>query len=84
MCFKLINPSHFPPLLRRRQTSPRGGSAAMRQKNKTKHCHLFSWRCGPAPGCGLAKRWKKETELEEGNKEQGRDGVSGGGEEESK
>ena len=36
MRFKLINPSHFPPFLRGRQTPPGGGSAAVGQKKKNK------------------------------------------------
>lgn len=45
MRFKLINPSHFPPLPPR-QTDPswRGVCGSGAEEKKTKHCHLFSWR----------------------------------------
>lgn len=69
MRFKLINPSHFPPLLLGRQTSPGGGSAAVGQKKKKQNtviCFHGGGR-GPAPSCALAK--SKRREIEKGRSE---------------
>lgn len=60
MRFKLINPSHFPPLLLGRQTSPGGGSAAVwggkrkKPKQNTVVCFHEDGR-GPASSCSLAR-----------------------------